>query len=71
MEPLDTARIAYLRSQLATARSERNRLIRQIHSPLTATARKSNAKARYAKVDTNLRNVVAELEEIIAAHRIK
>src|ERR1700728_4544411 len=41
MDAAANARLAYLHSQLADARSERNRLAREIHSRLTTPARKS------------------------------
>jgi len=65
-DPLDNVRLAYLRSQLADARSERNRLKDQIHSPSTAPDRKSCARVRYAAINANLQNIAAELEKFIA-----
>jgi hypothetical protein len=70
MEQPDNARLAHLRSQLASARSERNRLIRQINSPVTTAVRKSHAKARYAKVNANLQGIAAELEKLITAMKL-
>ena len=59
--------VAFLRSQLANARSEKQSLTHEIHSPLTPPTRKSQAMRRYATVNADLRNIAAELEMFIAA----
>jgi hypothetical protein len=67
MTQLDKVRLAYLRSQLADARSERNRLICEVNSSLTIPARKSRARVRYAAANADLQEIAAELEKVIAA----
>jgi hypothetical protein len=67
MDPYDQPRLAFLRSQLANARSEKQFLTHEIHSPLTPLSRKSRAMRRYTTVNADLRNIAVELEKFIAA----
>jgi hypothetical protein len=67
MDQYDQARLAFLRSQLANARTEKQSLTHEIHSPLTPPSRKLQAMRRYATVNADLRNIAAELEKFISA----
>ena len=67
MQPFDNVRLAYLRSALANARTEKARLAHEIRSPATAFLRKQRARLRSTAIDVDLQVIKGQLEDFIAA----
>jgi hypothetical protein len=69
VQPFDNVRLAYLRSALTKARTEKAILSREIRSPLTPFLRKQRAQLRSTAVDVELQVIKSQLEDFIATAR--
>ena len=65
--PFDKTRLAYLRAELARVRLEKIALALEIQTSSTPISHKLLARRRYGAADAEMRNIVRELEEFIAA----